>query len=509
MGLTPPPVEGEPVHEQVAMTYFGVTIIALNGGDIDITHLTPLEFVLQELSLGQGVYVVGVERGPVQGHLHFQILKCSTHTSAAGVTNHLKQWVESVGAPYQVHARVINCPPRPLLTPLICPPRRLPRRAARGPRSAGAHKAAARRGAAHRPRHGGLLPEGQGKSHFLCAKSPLITPEYELLAQREYLIHGNLATKGRCALTPRNFLEKAHTFRVAQCLPDDIRVQTVLLLMLRSKLFYTSYSWITSHAGQVISIDRANECFRLLVDSVNVIFDDVADVFFAKRELGMWTYSDVTESLPITGLQLEAVGLRALAPRNLAVAGIIGDGGGGPDGASAGVSASATETAMLLAQQRNFNRVRDDETALREATRKRSRRVYEEGKRPQLEFHIGPTGSGKSRAVMQLYRDAYWWFPANGGNSVWLNGYNGEETIVFDEYYRGEVPFDLFKVLCGFTPCSFQVKGSADVQVLAKKFVFTSTDAPSTWYAFPAGEWARRVAEFGTIITYPRGAAGL
>ena len=47
-------------------------------------------------------------------------------------------------------------------------------------------------------------------------------------------------------------------------------------------------------------------------------------------------------------------------------------------------------------------------------------------------------------------------------------------------------------MLCGWDPCTFQVKGSM-VNVLAKKFVFTSTQPPGGWYEDPDKEWVRRI----------------
>ena len=51
----------------------------------------------------------------------------------------------------------------------------------------------------------------------------------------------------------------------------------------------------------------------------------------------------------------------------------------------------------------NLQRVRDDQAALKEAARRSSRRKYEPGESPVLEFHIGPTGAGKSKAVTAKY----------------------------------------------------------------------------------------------------------
>jgi hypothetical protein len=131
--------------------------------------------------------------------------------------------------------------------------------------------------------------------------------------------------------------------------------------------------------------------------------------------------------------------------------------------------------------------------------------LFEPGEKPVLEFHLGPTGSGKSRAVFEKYPDEFYWCLA-GGSAVWPNDYKGELIIVFDDY-RGELPFPSINQLCSFMRCSFQSKGGPEVQVMAKKFVFTSTTEPELWYDDPEGEWARRIREFGVKIYYPLAAA--
>jgi len=135
------------------------------------------------------------------------------------------------------------------------------------------------------------------------------------------------------------------------------------------------------------------------------------------------------------------------------------------------------------------------------ATLYSKKRKYEGDERPVLEFHIGPTGSGKSKTVFEKYPDAYAWSIDNGGGSTWISNYNGEDVIILDEF-RGELRFKALKELCGWNPYSFQSK-YGDVQILAKKFVFTSTTHPNEWYVDREGEWARRVAEFGVEYKYP------
>jgi hypothetical protein len=171
----------------------------------------------------------------------------------------------------------------------------------------------------------------------------------------------------------------------------------------------------------------------------------------------------------------------------------------GEDDSDGAGPAAPTEADLALVA--NLKRVCDDEASLLEAARKACKRKWAPGEKPVLEFHIGPTGAGKSRTVMESYPDAFLWYTCNGGNSIWMDNYDGELIIVLDEF-RGELPFNMAKVIFGYQPCTFQTKGGPTVQVLAKKFVFTSTAEPDQWYDDPAGEWARRVREFGVFVRY-------
>jgi len=132
------------------------------------------------------------------------------------------------------------------------------------------------------------------------------------------------------------------------------------------------------------------------------------------------------------------------------------------------------------------------------------KRVYNDGERPELEFHIGASRTGKSRAVFAKYPEAYVANFDNGGNSNWFDGYDGEEIIIFDEYC-GQLPLTSIKRMCDWYPYAMQTKGGT-VGILAKKFIFTSCVPPDQWYwdRDHNDEWKNRVAEFGKIYKYSK-----
>lgn len=130
------------------------------------------------------------------------------------------------------------------------------------------------------------------------------------------------------------------------------------------------------------------------------------------------------------------------------------------------------------------------------------KRKYDDGERPVLEFHIGPSRSGKSRKVFADNSGAYVANFDNGGSSNWFDGYDGEDTIIFDEY-NGQLPLTCIKRMCDWYPYAMQTKGGT-VGILAKKFIFTSCVPPEEWYMGKDinNEWKNRVAEFGVMYKY-------
>lgn len=103
---------------------------------------------------------------------------------------------------------------------------------------------------------------------------------------------------------------------------------------------------------------------------------------------------------------------------------------------------------------------------------------------------FGPTGTGKSKWVMDNYPVAYW-----KQRSKWWCGYSAHKTVVMDEFY-GWLPFDLLLRLCDRYPMLVESKGG-QLQFVAGTIIFTTNKSPDEWYAncyFPA--LRRRVAKW-------------
>lgn len=135
------------------------------------------------------------------------------------------------------------------------------------------------------------------------------------------------------------------------------------------------------------------------------------------------------------------------------------------------------------------------------AYRNSFKRKFDDDNKPVLEFHIGPSGSGKSRGVFAANPDAYVWSLGNGGSSSWLDNYEGQDVIILDDFDPKTISFSAMKQIAGYNPFSFQSKNGI-ASLVARKFIFTSTIDPYLWYPDPNKEWARRIKEFGIMHTY-------
>lgn len=91
----------------------------------------------------------------------------------------------------------------------------------------------------------------------------------------------------------------------------------------------------------------------------------------------------------------------------------------------------------------------------------------------------GPTGCGKSKHCQDNYPGAYWKSKNSGQQQFW-DGYNGEDTIIIDEFY-GWLPWDYLLRLTDRYPFSLDVKHGT-IQLSAKTIVFTSNKPPAEWY---------------------------
>lgn len=110
--------------------------------------------------------------------------------------------------------------------------------------------------------------------------------------------------------------------------------------------------------------------------------------------------------------------------------------------------------------------------------------------------YYGPSGTGKTRrAAWEAGVDAYWLAPPNVfQGSVWWDGYDGETTVVIDEFY-GWIPREQMLRICDRYPLMVQTKGG-NKHLRATRFIITSNVNPSEWWPRKGlGAMERRLTE--------------
>lgn len=90
----------------------------------------------------------------------------------------------------------------------------------------------------------------------------------------------------------------------------------------------------------------------------------------------------------------------------------------------------------------------------------------------------GPTGTGKTRRAMQ-WGDVYK-MNQNTNGTLWFDGYDGEETLLLDDFYGWIKWGELLGMIDGY-PYRCQTKGGY-VYAKWKRVVITSNKPPSEWY---------------------------
>lgn len=122
---------------------------------------------------------------------------------------------------------------------------------------------------------------------------------------------------------------------------------------------------------------------------------------------------------------------------------------------------------------------------------------------PTIHIWWGDSGTGKSRKAVTDYPDGFILTKPNGNNCVWFDGYEGQQVIIFDEFY-GWIQYDLLLRILDRYPLKLQIKGGF-VECSATTFIFTSNKPWQEWYNLPdVSALERRIKEFGHVTHFAK-----
>lgn len=96
-----------------------------------------------------------------------------------------------------------------------------------------------------------------------------------------------------------------------------------------------------------------------------------------------------------------------------------------------------------------------------------------------IQVYYGTTGTGKTRKAFTDDPNLYM-VPHTNAGVVWFDHYQGEHTMLLDDFY-GWLPWSFLLQLLDRYNMQLPVKGSL-VQMVSKKIVITSNKHPTEWY---------------------------
>lgn len=118
---------------------------------------------------------------------------------------------------------------------------------------------------------------------------------------------------------------------------------------------------------------------------------------------------------------------------------------------------------------------------------------------------VGPTGCGKSYAAKFIDEQAFW-KTRDSNDTNWWDGYDGQETIVLDEFY-GWLKWDFLLRLLDRYKLDLPIKGLFTA-CLAKRVIITSNKHPMHWYKYEQGkEYPALLRRITCLATKPPEAA--
>lgn len=106
----------------------------------------------------------------------------------------------------------------------------------------------------------------------------------------------------------------------------------------------------------------------------------------------------------------------------------------------------------------------------------------------------GPPGTGKSNLALIEAGPSAFWLPRPAGQSLWFDGYHGQEDVVIDDF-SGWISRTMMQRMCDTYPLRVETKGGT-VSFMAKRIWITSNQHPRDWWPnVGIGPMERRLKE--------------
>jgi len=93
----------------------------------------------------------------------------------------------------------------------------------------------------------------------------------------------------------------------------------------------------------------------------------------------------------------------------------------------------------------------------------------------------GPTGLGKSQLADEIAPDAYRVPLAADKNTLWFDGYSGEDDVIIEEFEGYRCTYSFLKEFLDRYPCMVPTKGG-HANFSSKRVILTSNTDPQFWY---------------------------
>lgn len=105
---------------------------------------------------------------------------------------------------------------------------------------------------------------------------------------------------------------------------------------------------------------------------------------------------------------------------------------------------------------------------------------------PNVHIYYGETGTGKTKAVYDIYKynevARAMYQKDSDGYKVWFQNYNYQPCILFDEFSDNKCPLDLMKIYTDGHPCDLNIKGGSKLRTKCKDIFIITNKNPKDFY---------------------------